>query len=1496
MSESGKRPILNGETKSSGNNPVDLALRGDPSEKSNKNTKVPSKKTKQYAFAPTNTIGKKKADGPGVLKSISVSQVRNTAPARKRPSKETSKQDYIGSGIHTPNSKKPYNPNHIKRLKYAHSLKDQNTNKVQNTLGESSPTEEVVWQYDPDDKSSFNKTVSTVDMSDDIDVIDNSLRNPPSTPLFNNRLRGILDFNNMSEVNKTEQKEKIDCTEKEMLPSIHVLAPLNIENLAENGRDIDDILKDVNGNSSIKYKSSPIKSQQYKDIPSSPVMANDDIAEKQPVEKNEKLNDFKTTDSQTGNSNSKQRNTSIDSSDDDLLIEILTQKSQSRTTTLSKKMDFNPQQGSMVVTQNKMESTKSLDELLSSDPLDDLLLEELGEQTKPTKPILATTQLLKTDDTLNSNKNLIDTYKKRAQCSNIRPGVTRLVVLTITSMNIRNIGEQKLLNCINGDGESDTVILRSPWIFLDINEGDVIHFIKGKSSNNPKGPKLLSSMKDPKTGVPNGNLLVLHPDLLLSATTIGSTLRCPRCSAIQLLFKDTRGDVSLPMTIGNIVHELLQNCLKYIITHDTLTKQFMEQKLDELLEVYSFAIIVCDATIDYVREEIIKTHLSHILNFINKFVSKNNYGRHVSVSGTRRTDPISITNIIDIEENIWSPSYGFKGLLDATVTARNEATNHLVPFEVKTGKLRSVAHEAQGLIYTLLLQDRYDVAADFFLLYYTRDPAMTKYPYSLQSMTDIMMMRNKIATLLQYRLNQIYTPDVTSLVIPSLTECRYCQKCQARVESIVLDALLGDYTTLDNANVSDYKELTKHLKVNLTNNRNFFKKYNDLITKEESSTTCRNQELFLKDSVTRETEDGLALSHLVISNFSPDAVLEEYFLYSFIRHASHSEFPLLTHSQIYMNDSVFISDEGGNFALAQGNVVEISDSVVVIRTKRQLLTNRQNLPGNSQDLTNSVRSVIIPVTNLSQVIQSQNVVMYRIDKNNIQHDMSTSRFNVLNIFLPPMIPGLNLEIGNTSKTRISKISDGGDEKMRKILVDNIKPSYVPSDQLPNVVYDKGRLSGFNENQVKAIDQALRCNDYSLILGMPGTGKTTVIAELIKILAANGKSVLLTSYTHSAVDNILLKLLDSGINMARLGYRSKINPHTQKFMPKYDEIKSYGKFIQMIDEFSVVATTCLGIKDIMFSLRSKDFDYVILDEASQVSLPVALGPLRYGQRFIMVGDHFQLPPLVKNDVAREHGLEESLFKILSERHPESMVELTYQYRMCGDIVKLSNFLIYEGRLKCGTEEVYNQKLKMLDPRETLQQFKRPGFENDHWLSDVLNPDEKVVFIDYDKVSLIIETSDGDNITNMGEAELIKLCLKGMLECGVACEDIGVMSLYRAQLRLLKRKLSVHESNGLEILTADQFQGRDKKCIIISMVRCNAELHGGALLKELRRVNVAMTRAKSKLIIVGSKKTIGSVAEIQGFMKMLEENKWMYTLPHNALDVYELAETKVPNEEL
>ena len=1530
----------------------------------NKRARTSNRGTKRYKFAVIDNISEKKSESHGVLKSISVSQIRNTATTKKGEVEEKRNMKHGSNNKNNPktlanNSKS--GSNNANRNEDVNTLWNHAALKLSKTLREIKPPEEVVWQSNPDDKLPTDKTASTVDLSDDIDMIDNALRNPSSsTPLFNNRLKGILDFNNMSERNqqfhamkqlkepntKNDGKMELKETANEQRNSTDLgiftsnndpnMCSINkYEKMVTNTnliRDIDDILNDIKGDLSIKSKSSLQKSQNLKDIPSSPLLMEEQYQTRDlGLTENSKKNqiNFKTPSksnkSPTGaKSATKQEEEQFFESDedDDLIIEMLTQKLSPKKPSLEQLCDFSTQGTSkeVCVEDNKCSSkhngekiqsnvnqnndpqknNASIDKIPSDDFSDDSLLDYFDESRSTSDPttIPRKSTVIKNEKPVAIENNIkkglkSSSYIERAKWCCNRTGVIRLVIVSIRQMTIPNVGEQKILTGVDGTGKTETVILRSPWVYLEIKEGDIIHVIEGKNFSNKR---LLSDTKDPQTQLPNDNLLVLHPDLLLSATTIGSAIRCQRSSSIQLLFQDTRGEVSLPMTIGNIVHELLQSSLKYKIENMSLTKDYMKQKLDELLELYSFAIIVCDETIDNVRDEIIRTHLNNILVFVNKFVTKDNYGCYVSISGTRRTTPLSISNIIDIEENIWSPVYGFKGFLDATVIARKENSNILVPLEVKTGKLRSIAHEAQGLIYTLLLHDRYDVAFSFFLLYYTRDSTMTEFPFALHSIKHILMMRNKIATFLQYRLKEIKEPNETKLDLQPLDECGYCEKCSDRIESLILHALLSNSTTLDDINVEDYSSVTIHLKAKLNENRYFFRKYNDLITKEESSTTSQNHQLYLKDSVTRESEDAITLSHLIISSFSLDPSIEDQYLYTFSRNPDYNKFPPLSHSQIYQKDPVFISDEVGNFALVQGYVVDITDSQIVISTRRQLITNKQTVTDNLGNMHNSIISVIHPVTSTYQAIQSQNVVNYRIDKNNIQHDLSTSRFNLLNLFLPPMAPGIQLVDERTGKTRVSKRSDGGDEIMRKILIDDITPTFVPINRYPHVVYDESRLDGFNEDQIRAIDQALRCDNYSLILGMPGTGKTTVIAELIKILVANGKSILLTSYTHSAVDNILLKLLNLDISIVRLGSKFKINPSTQKFMPNYDDIKSYKEYIELIDNISVVATTCLGINDLLFSLRTKDFDYVILDEASQVSLPIALGPLRYGQRFIMVGDHFQLPPLVKNNIARENGLEESLFKILSERHPESVVELTYQYRMCGDIVKLSNYLIYDGKLKCGNDEVNNQTLEINDPIKILSKYKRstsPTNDNNinrsgadnNWLSDILLPSKKVIFLNYDKIPSIIETCDGDNITNRGEVEIIKLCLEGMLICGVNYEDIGIMSLYRAQLRLLKRKLKEHEINGLEILTADQFQGRDKKCIIISMVRCNEELHGGVLLKELRRVNVAMTRAKSKLIIVGSKRTIENIKELIGFMKLLEDNKWIYRLPSNSLDIYD-----------
>jgi DNA replication ATP-dependent helicase Dna2 len=176
-----------------------------------------------------------------------------------------------------------------------------------------------------------------------------------------------------------------------------------------------------------------------------------------------------------------------------------------------------------------------------------------------------------------------------------------------------------------------------------------------------------------------------------------------------------------------------------------------------------------------------------------------------------------------------------------------------------------------------------------------------------------------------------------------------------------------------------------------------------------------------------------------------------------------------------------------------------------------------------------------------------------------------------------------------------------------------------------------------------------------------------------------------------------------------------------------------------------------LQSLLFSERR--FDYCIVDEASQITLPVCLGPIRLAEAFILVGDHYQLPPLVKNLEAREGGLDISLFKLLSEAQPQAVVNLEHQYRMCEEIMALSNELIYSGRLKCGTLEVAKRALKL--PDQTGLQKLHPyngSCDSRCWLADLFCESVKACFVDTDNIPAR-EEKRGDRTVNYHEAELV-----------------------------------------------------------------------------------------------------------------------------------------------
>lgn len=193
-------------------------------------------------------------------------------------------------------------------------------------------------------------------------------------------------------------------------------------------------------------------------------------------------------------------------------------------------------------------------------------------------------------------------------------------------------------------------------------------------------------------------------------------------------------------------------------------------------------------------------------------------------------------------------------------------------------------------------------------------------------------------------------------------------------------------------------------------------------------------------------------------------------------------------------------------------------------------------------------------------------------------------------------------------------------------------------------------------------------------------------------------------------------------------------------------------------------------------RNRTFDYCIVDEASQVTLPVCLGPLACASKFVLVGDHYQLPPLVRNNEAKRLGYDVSLFEHLSERHPHAIVSLRHQYRMNAEIMLLANELVYGGRLRCGTDAVARSRL-VLPSLATFHSSHAESAPNcsQCWLAKVLDPNAPVVFLDTDGVPAE-ESRHGDLVRNAIEADLsVDVCfcrsflyLRSfvMLDCGGA----------------------------------------------------------------------------------------------------------------------------------
>jgi DNA replication ATP-dependent helicase Dna2 len=766
------------------------------------------------------------------------------------------------------------------------------------------------------------------------------------------------------------------------------------------------------------------------------------------------------------------------------------------------------------------------------------------------------------------------------------------------------------------------------------------------------------------------------------------------------------------------------------------------------------------------------------------------------------------------------------------------------------------------------------------MLYYLETSATIRIPAVRNEIIHMIIQRNELAC---YVRDRIELP-------PMLKEDFKCGNCYAQESCFLYNKLVedGEGERLNKKAKQKYDDLVKSLKAS---DQDFMKKWDMLLTKEETDMMKFRRELWTMLSTERE-KLGRCFSNVVLESGSGHEEklgqkINRY-SYTFVKQYPEPGFSF-TESQLTIGEPVVVSDEQGHFALANGYVTNVRKRRITVAVDRRLHNSRTKLPG-FDAYSNQTFAGIMEVSKEGETAPIHNLdeepVLYRLDKDEFSNGMAAARNNLIQIM-----------DDNVYKAR----------DLRALVVDGRAPAFNPVSNAVDL--PRSSQMSMNSDQKAAVSKVLSAKDYALVLGMPGTGKTTTIAHIIRTLVAKGKSVLLTSYTHTAVDNILLKIRDDNIGILRLGASAKIHPEVREFATLAAEPKdSVEELEKSWMEPPVVATTCLTINHPLFSRRI--FDYCIVDEASQITLPVCLGPIRMSQKFVLVGDHYQLPPLVQNKEAMEGGLDISLFKLLCEAHPQAVVSLEHQYRMCAEVMLLSNTFIYSGRLKCGTLDVASRRLALSKPAG-LQMHHRnasapsstptvacpgPGSPG-CWLSRSLSPDCPVVFINTDLISTTLEAQSGSRIINTLEARLVTQITISLLSLGVSASEIGVIAFYRSQLALLRANLSATHTQtqsseltaaaaaafaGVELHTADKFQGRDKEVVIVSCVRSNDNGTVGDLLKDRRRVNVALTRARSKLVILGSEKTLSGNELLRDMVSLCREKGWVLDLQSDMVD--------------
>eukprot|EP00178_Gracilaria_changii_P003216 TRINITY_DN146_c2_g1_i1.p1 TRINITY_DN146_c2_g1~~TRINITY_DN146_c2_g1_i1.p1 ORF type:complete len:1154 (+),score=167.00 TRINITY_DN146_c2_g1_i1:2238-5699(+) len=1105
----------------------------------------------------------------------------------------------------------------------------------------------------------------------------------------------------------------------------------------------------------------------------------------------------------------------------------------------------------------------------------------------------------------------------------------RLLVLEVTPN-----ADAKVIRTVDvASGQQLIIALCEDWMSSDVKQKDMVRIILTRDDGSFQAwDTKLHQEPHPILITNELHFFVHHPDTLVSATSVANSFICLRKAVISHRtpsgMPQDSAVASEAAVFGNLIHDMFQ----IILASDSNTRDYSSaecvsqtggvdiesfyEAVEEVLH-QNYESLYAAKVLDRNARRVLHMVIPNLIEWYKVFMGCGNHTKTLGglIQDGKCSHRVVVKEVHDIEELIWSPILGLKGKIDASVVFRvDNVDTGIGVFELKTGNslgYSAVSHSAQTALYTLLMSDRNSSFVRHSLLTYMQYQEALKSVLETESTNgknndnnrERLEPKMKFKTLEGGQKNRVIIPvrgELVALVmqrnrlasfirleasvseLPTLLKGRpdVCSKCFVNESCMTQFKLLERSQTRhkelsDGPGIDFYNDKTSHLS---GEHKEYYTFWRCLLAEEEKHAGRFSREIWSLESRRRE-EAGRCLSSLLLQPVESSSFLSPHELMTpgsrmrveFCRHPAVDIQPDLTRAGLAQGDFVVISAERA-----------ITDKSGFCRQPTSTHTWQCGLTNGfiSHIESNSV-SVVVS-RSLNAWISHQGLVpsevCWRIDSEEIYASHSTAKRTVENLFCSK---------DNAIATRL-----------RALIVDGTQPQFLSQTEAHSASHAsflRGLSQSLNKDQKEAVEMSMRAKDYLLILGMPGTGKTTTLATVVLAFASQGKSVLLCSHTNTAVDNLLLKLLDHDFNdFIRLGRNLDVidaRIHGYHISKICRPGIGTAQLEKELDAPRVLATTCLGINHAVLARRT-EFDLVVVDEASQILQPICIGPLQFArQAFILVGDHYQLPPLSRstqqtrraaNSSAGAHVAadamrggssqrvleNESLFRRLCARQPQAMVHLSMQYRMAGDIMDLSNELVYGGSLRCGSEAVKSQALDVA---------KRGVRHVAPWLEAVCNSQERVIFLDtanmqtkcakQAKATCWSQTSRGRSRRrgdwtgrdNELEAMVVVESVRGLVAGGVSAEHITVLSPFRAQVHLLRDYLwgfvdaDERASGACEVFTVDQYQGKDNRCVMVSFVRDKRNAIG-PLLQDWRRINVAITRAKQKLILVGSADTL------------------------------------------